>query len=511
MLNDSFGYDYNDDYDYDYDYNYNLPFLEIQETLENYDLREKHRFEPNIDKNYESNIINQQPTSKFTRQKIFFIKKEIKLNEKNKDRKLNRDNYSYILFKEIFSFYSQKIQKQISSMISNKKEKENIKKNKLYPPDYDVFTHNSNLFDIRFFLDIAFKYILQMTKPDKESIDQLLIMKKIKKLQNRKNGTELNTKEYNDAIIFLNKFLDDEEFGKEHIKSPDKLKDYINRLKLELNNSETLDVNEEIEEGNKNIIKSLLIEFLKIKGIKNNNEDELFKKDKEHLNQIYVKSEIKMSYDLQLKNKKFFEEREKIKKLNESDMKLRQIIMLFLKEFNEFDEKIKDIEKYIESIKKYIKNGDINKCSEKIKEINNSFETIKKFIEEEDLKEFNEKLKEINIIFNSIINKDINEFIEKDIDKYYEQISKCIKKINFYKFKEKIKDIDEHHEKILKYSFSKIYGNACGFIRYVESYTEKKSKDIQNLIEDLNNKNIKFNEKDIKHYIEKYINKKHEH
>ena len=106
MFNENFGYDYNDDYDYYY--NHNLPFPEIQETLENYDLREKHRFEPNIDKNYESNIINQQPTSKFTRQKIFFIKKEIKLNEKNKARKLNRDNYSYILFKEIFSFYSQK-------------------------------------------------------------------------------------------------------------------------------------------------------------------------------------------------------------------------------------------------------------------------------------------------------------------------------------------------------------------------------------------------------------------
>jgi hypothetical protein len=95
MFNENFGYDYNDDYDYYY--NHNLPFLEIQETLENYDLREKHRFEPNIDKNYESNIINQQPTSKFTRQKIFFIKKEIKLNEKNKDRKLNRDNYSCII------------------------------------------------------------------------------------------------------------------------------------------------------------------------------------------------------------------------------------------------------------------------------------------------------------------------------------------------------------------------------------------------------------------------------
>ena len=87
------------------------------------------------------------------------------ITEFDSQRKIQIDNYSIKLFKAINDWVIFKIQNQIHESLSQKK--------KINPPDYDVFTHNTNLFDIRFFLDIQYKNILQMTKQDKEKLDQL--------------------------------------------------------------------------------------------------------------------------------------------------------------------------------------------------------------------------------------------------------------------------------------------------------------------------------------------------
>ena len=119
------------------------------------------------------------------------------ITEFDSQRKIQMDNYSIKLFKAINDWVIFKIQNQIPDSLSQKK--------KINPPDYDVFTHNTNLLDIRFFLDIQYKNILQMTKQDKEKLDQLLILLNIKKpiLLDKKKETDLNDKEYDLAKKLL--------------------------------------------------------------------------------------------------------------------------------------------------------------------------------------------------------------------------------------------------------------------------------------------------------------------
>ena len=98
-------------------------------------------------------------------------------------RGIQKDNFSIKLFKDLNDW----ILKGINSNKANPK---------IYTPNYDIFTHNSNLVDIFVFLSIKYKYLLCITPQDKEDLDQILIDLKIKK-KNKKKKTLLIEKTNN--------------------------------------------------------------------------------------------------------------------------------------------------------------------------------------------------------------------------------------------------------------------------------------------------------------------------
>ena len=270
-------------------------------------------------------------------------KKFITEAEVNSQRKIQIDNYSIKLFKAINDWIITKIQNQIPNSLSEKK--------KISPPDYEAFTHNTNLIDIRFFLDIKYKYILQMTKLDKEKLDQLLIFLGIRKpiSLDKKSETELNDKEYDLAKKLLeteNKNIQMEDFVTNKTMIP------LN----EIDNFEYIDGNE-IFDIDKEKIKYEIIKLLIKKGYKNENEKKLFKKDKIYLNQLFVEFKLKNSYDFPNRNKMLIHEIEKIKEIKELNMTLREIINNFYRSHADFklfyENKVKDIDKYFKSINNY--------------------------------------------------------------------------------------------------------------------------------------------------------------
>ena len=52
---------------------------------------------------------------------------------------------------------------------------------KLYKPKYDIFTHNTNLVYIYFFLGIKYKILLSLNSEDIKALDKLLYKLKLKK------------------------------------------------------------------------------------------------------------------------------------------------------------------------------------------------------------------------------------------------------------------------------------------------------------------------------------------
>ena len=89
--------------------------------------------------------------------------KKIKISEEDylnyEKRKNKKDNISQKLFKKFNDWIIKKIENQIPEPL----------RKKIFPPDFDIFTHNTNLKDIRFFLDVQIENIIIMTKKDKES------------------------------------------------------------------------------------------------------------------------------------------------------------------------------------------------------------------------------------------------------------------------------------------------------------------------------------------------------
>ncbi len=337
--------------------------------------------------------------------------KKFKIKQCNKGRKNDIDNYSHKLFMELNNWYLKLLQNIIDfnkSKIKNENKDLDLPSFKLSPPDHYVFTSNTNYTDIRFFLDIPFKYILIMNKRTKEVIDKLLIHKKIKKLRFMDN--QLDDDEYKYGRIFVDKILNEKEFGSKFIKDPNALRDYINCIIKKIKPLEE----EEVQEITKEEVKTFLIQFLKLTNNKFKNDDKLYKYDREHINQIFEESKIKISYELQSKNKKIIEATEKIKEIGQLYNKtLRQIIMEFYRSGTEFDK-------------------------------------------------FYQKAKNIDDYFFSTQSEENNKF-----------------------------------------HLSEIYGNTCGFIKHIENKNKKKSKDIQDLIEDLNKNHIQLNEKELQNYIDK--------
>ena len=246
------------------------------------------------------------------------IKNNIKNKISNEDyekygkRKNQKDNISQKLFKNFNDWIIKIIENKIPQPY----------KKKIYTPDHDIFTHNTNSKDIRFFLDIPFENILIMTKKDKESLDHLLIIKGIKK-ERKYYETNLNDKELKKAEILLEKL-------------------------------KKIEKNEKIDE--KEII-NLIIDILIEKGYKSKEEKILFKKDKDNFNQLLVEFEIKKSLKDQENNDKHIQDIKKIKTIEELRMTLRELLLKFFasksEEFEDFKKKVKENNEYFELLNKF--------------------------------------------------------------------------------------------------------------------------------------------------------------
>ena len=279
-------------------------------------------------------------------------------------RKYQKDNISQKLFKKFNDWIIKKIEKKIPNPL----------KKKIFPPNHDIFTHNTNSKDIRFYLDVQIKNIITMTKNDKESLDQLLIIKGIKK-QRKYNETTLNHKDIENAKILLKK-----------LKKIEKIED--------------------------NEIINLIIDILIERGYKKSDEEKkLFKKDKDNFNQLLSEYKIKKSFKNQEKNEKQIEYIEKIKIIEELGMTLRESLLIFFdsnsKEFEDFKSEVKENDEYF----KYLNGFSLLDLNES--------KTSCGFIDmiERDCVIPDEKIKILNHITNYFINKKIKK---NEIDKYIE-------------------------------------------------------------------------------------------
>ena len=331
--------------------------------------------------------LEMKPKEKNTKEPIIKLFK----TERDSQRKIQKDNYSIKLFKAINDWIIAKIQSQIPDSLSEFE---------INPPDYKVFTHNTNYNYIRFFLDIRYKYILQMTKIDKVILDQLFNILKIKNL--KKNEYELSDEEY--------------------ILAKELLKVIINNKKkvLEETDLEYLTKNE-INDTDKDKIESEIIKLLINKGYKDQNEEKLQTNDIVYLDKLFFEFKLKNTRNFQNKNKTIINEIEKKTEIKELNMTLREIIIQFFSspDFQLFYEnEVKNIDISFESRNKYF-------LSQIYRNNNNDGYTCGFIIMVENYTKKNEK--EIKNLTKYFCNKNINE---SEIKKYIENYSNQKNKIN---------------------------------------------------------------------------------
>ena len=285
------------------------------------------------------------------------------------ERGSQKDNFSLKLLKYtcdwILKIINEKIQKY-----------SNIK---IYRPNYNIFTHNTNLVDLYIFLDISYKNILCMTPEDKTALNQLLIEIGIKKrVKKKKVEINKNTKDYKYAKKLLLSY------------------NYIDESNMEQN----IDIN------------YLIIQLLINEGLKNPNEEILYKNDKDNIIKLLIKKGEKKSFNLQVKNKNNIKEIEKLIQIDEFNMKLKDIILSFYNSGNEFKVFSKKVEK-INNYFKYFKNYSL------LDNANNGF--IKMI--EEDCHLTKEKKDKIKHLTNHFNNRDLNV---EEIQKYRISLSKKV-------------------------------------------------------------------------------------
>ena len=296
-------------------------------------------------------------------------------NSKNSgsERGQDKDNFSIKLFYHLNHWVLEKL-----NFNSNKKE------NKIHTPNHYIFTHDTNLVDIYVFLDIQYKNFLCMTPKDKEALDQLLFDLEIKK-QNQKKETQLTkkSKDYKYVIKLL---------------SMDK---YI--------------INEK-ELPNIGTINNLYIKLLKEYGLKDKNENVLYKEDNDKFSQLLIQKGIKGTLDLQKKNQKNLKDKDNI----EINMTLRQLIQEYFK----FHKKHENFKKNVEEIdKKSEKKYSYENFKKDVEKIDKKFENQKKYslldmdekgnigfirMIEEDCGLNNEQKKKVKKLTDYFLNKELN-------------------------------------------------------------------------------------------------------
>jgi hypothetical protein len=211
-------------------------------------------------------------------------------SEKISERQKQKDNFSIKLFKSLNDW--------ILQTTSLNEEERKIK------PNYNVFTHNTNLVDIYIFLDIKYKNLLCMTPEDKEALNELLNELKIKKQRKKK------------------------------------------KIPINENSKEKDDINQNIKE-----INSLAVKLLQDKGLNDPKEVDLYKKDIDDISKPLKQNNLKRSRHNQEKNKNILKDLE----IKEVNMTLRELIIQFYKssEFAIFRKKVEYID---EAFKKQKKN-----------------------------------------------------------------------------------------------------------------------------------------------------------
>ena len=218
-----------------------------------------------------------------------------------------------------------------------------------------------------------------MTPEDKTALNQLLIEIGIKKrVKKKKVEINKNTKDYKYAKKLLLSY------------------NYIDESNMEQN----IDIN------------NLIIQLLINEGLKNPNEEILYKNDKDNIIKLLIKKGEKKSFNLQIKNKNNIKEIEKSIEIDELNMKLKNIILLFYNsgnKFKAFSEKVDKINNYF----KYFKNYSL------LDNANNGF--IKMI--EEDCHLTKEKKDKIKHLTNHFNNRDLNV---EEIQKYRISLSKKV-------------------------------------------------------------------------------------
>ena len=178
-----------------------------------------------------------------------------------------------------------------------------------------------------------------MTPKDKEALDQLLFDLEIKK-QTQKKETPLTEKSKDFQYVIKLLSMDG----------------YINEKEI----------------PNIGTINNLYIKVLKKYGIKDKNDDVLYKEDNDKFSQLLIQKGIKKTFGLQKNNQKNLKGKDNIK----INMTLRQLIQEYFKsqkEYDNFEKDVEEIDKNFENQKKY------------------SFENFKKDVEEIDKKFENQK------------------------------------------------------------------------------------------------------------------------
>jgi hypothetical protein len=218
-----------------------------------------------------------------------------------------------------------------------------------------------------------------MTPEDKTALNQLLIEIGIKKrVKKKKVEINKNTKDYKYAKKLLLSY------------------NYIDESNMEQN----IDIN------------NLIIQLLINEGLKNPNEEILYKNDKDNIIKLLIKKGEKKSFNLQVKNKNNIKEIEKLIQIDEFNMKLKDIILSFYNSGNEFKVFSKKVEK-INNYFKYFKNYSL------LDNANNGF--IKMI--EEDCHLTKGKKDKIKHLTNHFNNRDLNV---EEIQKYRISLSKKV-------------------------------------------------------------------------------------
>ena len=478
------------------------------------------------------------PESSSNKKSQDYIKRKIKYNIFNQEKKQNQSNFSFAKDNENINKVHPKKEKRKSlqekHLLLNINNVNTMSNNNIYHLNntnntntltYKTNTNTNSQKELLTNQNISSK---NSSNKNNFNIDERILLKihKIKlkyekKLKNDtleiKSLTEKNDK-LEELVVKLKETLD-----KANTMFPDFLEQIIStKSEKERESNRTFDIEYLKEENNK-----LQIENKKIKNEYNHKKEKLLKdfKYKEiKKDELYNSKLIDLNNQLNIKNSEI---KNNLIRINEQN-----ILVETIKSSNEKNEQlIKDMIKEIENL--ILENNDLknnvkeikDECNKKQKnndKLNNNLQTLKnnyeidiKSVKEKTNKELDIKIKE-NKKLNEIINdqekviNELKEIIHKNNDKIMDfsqkniELKEELNKANFFN-KSKIEQINKELEELSK-----------NYIKKVEAFTtlqnhneELKSKifnDINEIKQNLENKNIKQIQEEINQIREKINN-----